>query len=70
MPAGPFATPAPVQSLVDEFHEFGAGFVRLAGPLHVKKVIPIHTYAGVLPFQGSINLGDRDVLAVEVRDPR
>ena len=68
-PLGPFSTPAPVQTLVDEFHEFGAGFVRLAGPLHVKKVVPIHAYVGVLPFQGSIKLGDREVLAVEVRDP-
>jgi hypothetical protein len=68
-PLGPFATPAPVQTLVDEFHEFGAGFVRLAGPLHVKKVVPIHTYVGVLPFQGSVELGEREVMAVEVRDP-
>jgi len=68
-PLGPFSTPAAVQTLVDEFHEFGTGFVRLAGPLHVKKVVPIHTYVGVLPFQGSIELGDREVLAVEVRDP-
>jgi transglutaminase-like putative cysteine protease len=68
-PLGPFATPAPVQSLVDEFHEFGAGFVRLAGPLHVKKVVPVHTYVGVLPFQGSVELGDREVMELEVRDP-
>jgi hypothetical protein len=68
-PLGPFATPAPVQRMIDEFHEFGAGFVRLAGPLHVKKVVPIHTYVGVLPFQGSIELGDREVLEVQVRDP-
>ncbi len=68
-PLGPFSTPAPVQRLVDEFHEFGAGFVRLAGPLHVKKVVPIHTYVGVLPFQGSIDLGEREVLLVSVNDP-
>jgi hypothetical protein len=68
-PLGPFKTPSQVQSLVDEFHEFGAGFMRLAGPLHVKKVVPIHTYAGVLPFQGSVELGDREVLSLQVRDP-
>ena len=39
-------------------------FVRLSGPLQVKRVVPIHNYTGVLPFQGSINLGDREVLTV------
>ncbi|MEX0682819.1 MAG: transglutaminase domain-containing protein [Dehalococcoidia bacterium] len=69
VPAGPYNTPAPVQAAIDEAVETGAGFVRLAGPLHSKKVIPIHSYSGVLPFQGSINLGDRELMAVTVTDP-
>jgi transglutaminase-like putative cysteine protease len=67
-PVGPFATPAPVMSLVDRFHELGTNFVRIAGPLHVKKVVPIHNYSGVLPFQGSVKLGSREVLKVRVQD--
>jgi transglutaminase-like putative cysteine protease len=69
VPAGPFRTPAPVQSLVERTLEFGTDFVRLAGPLHSKKVIPIHSYSGVLPFQGSVKLGDRELLAVTITDP-
>ena len=68
-PAGPFSTPAPVVTLAERFNELGVNFVRLAGPLHVKKVVPIHNYSGVLPFQGSVKLGDREVLEVKVDDP-
>jgi hypothetical protein len=69
LPTGPFSTPAPVQSGINRALEYGTDFVRLAGPLHSKKVIPIHSYSGVLPFQGSVNLGDRELLAVTIRDP-
>ncbi len=68
-PVGPFATPAPVQSLVERVTGAGVDFVRLAGPMHVKKIIPVHNYTGVLPFQGSVDLGDRQVLAVRIEDP-
>jgi transglutaminase-like putative cysteine protease len=69
IPAGPYNTPAPVQAAIDKTLTVGSDFVRLAGPLQSNKVIPVHTYAGVLPFQGSINLGERELLAVRVTDP-
>ncbi|MDO8617092.1 MAG: transglutaminase domain-containing protein [Dehalococcoidia bacterium] len=67
-PVGPFATPAPVQAIIEGVQKTGVDFVRLAGPLHVKKVAPIHNYAAVLPFQGSIKLGDRELMAVTLSD--
>lgn len=67
-PVGPFSTPAPVESLITGMEEIGVNFVRLSGPLHVKRVVPVHNYTGVLPFQGSIDLGDREVLTVRVND--
>ena len=68
-PVGPFATPAPVEAMVRGIEEIGVNFVRLTGPLQVKRVVPVHNYTGVLPFQGSINLGDREVMTVRVNDP-
>jgi len=68
-PAGPFATPAPVEATVRGLEEIGSNFVRLSGPLKVKRVVPVHNYTGVLPFQGSIDLGDREVMTVTVNDP-
>jgi transglutaminase-like putative cysteine protease len=68
-PVGPFATPKPVEALVRGVEEIGVNFVRLSGPLQVKRVVPVHNYTGVLPFQGSINLGDREVMTVRVNDP-
>jgi len=38
--------------------------VRLIGPIKTQKVLPIHAFKGVLPFQGSINLRERDVLSL------
>ena len=67
-PTGPFATPTAVNAVVTRFESVGVDFVRLAGPLHVNKVIPVHNYTGVLPFQGSVNLGDRELLLVKVQD--
>ena len=61
-PVGPFATPPLVEALVRGIEEIGVNFVRLSGPLQVKSVVPVHNYTGVLPFQGSINLGDREVI--------
>ncbi|TMB64651.1 MAG: transglutaminase domain-containing protein [Chloroflexi bacterium] len=69
LPVGPFATPAPVDAMVRQVEEVGVNFVRLSGPLHVKRVIPVHNFTGVLPFQGSIELGDRELLTVRVNDP-
>jgi len=69
VPAGPFSTPAPVQTAIDGVLRVGTDFVRLAGPLHSNKVIPIHSYSGVLPFQGSITLGDRELMEVTINDP-
>lgn len=69
IPVGPYATPGVVDSLVRRFEGAGIDFVRLAGPLHVDKVIPVHSYTGVLPFQGSVDLGERELLLVEVQDP-
>ena len=68
-PSGPFTTPSAVDALATRFEGTGIDFVRLAGPLHVSKVVPVHNYTGVLPFQGSIDLGDRELLLVEVQDP-
>jgi transglutaminase-like putative cysteine protease len=68
-PVGPFTTPAPVEAAVRGLEEIGVNFVRLSGPLKVKRVVPVHNYTGVLPFQGSIDLGDREVMTVRVNDP-
>jgi transglutaminase-like putative cysteine protease len=68
-PVGPFATPSPVDAMVNQIEEAGVNFVRLSGPLHVKRVVPVHNFTGVLPFQGSIDLGDRELLTVQVHDP-
>jgi transglutaminase-like putative cysteine protease len=68
-PVGPFSTPAPVTAMVRGVEEIGANFVRLSGPLKVKRVVPVHNYTGVLPFQGGINLGEREVMTVRVNDP-
>lgn len=67
-PVGPFSTPGPVTSMIAGLEEIGVNFVRLSGPLHVKKVVPVHNYTGVLPFQGSIDLGDREVLSVRANE--
>ncbi|KKK60672.1 hypothetical protein LCGC14_3022010, partial [marine sediment metagenome] len=69
-PVGPFATPGPVDALVQRLEGMGIHFVRLAGPLRVNKVVPIHDYTAVLPFHGSIDLSDRELLSVKVDDPR
>ena len=62
-------TPGPVQSLAEDGLQFASRYVRLAGPLQSQKVIPIHSYSGTLPFQGSINLGDRELMTVTVSNP-
>jgi transglutaminase-like putative cysteine protease len=69
VPVGPYSTPAPVQAGIDGVLALGTDFVRLAGPLHSSKVIPVHEYSGALPFQGSVNLGERELLSVRVKDP-
>jgi hypothetical protein len=69
LPTGPFTTPPPVEAMVRGVEEIGVNFVRLSGPLKVKRVVPVHNYTGVLPFQGSIDLGDREVMTVTVNDP-
>jgi len=38
--------------------------VRLIGPVKTKKVLPIHAFKSVLPFQGSIQLRERNVLSL------
>ncbi len=67
-PVGPFATPGIVKAATEGIAEIGANFVRLAGPLEVKKVVPVHSYTGVLPFQGSVKLGTRELLLVTVNE--
>jgi transglutaminase-like putative cysteine protease len=69
LPAG-LSAPGPVQAVGENALEFGARFVRLAGPLQSSKVIPIHAYSGTLPFQGSISLGSRELMAVTPSDNR
>ncbi|MEK7248755.1 MAG: transglutaminase-like domain-containing protein, partial [Chloroflexota bacterium] len=67
IPAG-LKTPGPVQSLAEDGLQFASRYVRLAGPLQSQKVIPIHSYSGTLPFQGSIKLGDRELMTVTVEN--
>ncbi len=67
-PVGPYPTPAVVDVLVDRFDGLAVHFVRLAGPLHVKKIVPVHDYTAVLPFQGSIDLRERELLTVRLSD--
>ncbi|HLA19247.1 MAG TPA: DUF4129 domain-containing transglutaminase family protein [Dehalococcoidia bacterium] len=67
-PVGPFTTPPVVGSLSSRFEGLGIHFARLAGPLSVHKIVPVHDYTAVLPFQGSIDLGERELLSVKVRD--
>jgi transglutaminase-like putative cysteine protease len=68
-PVGPFPTPGPADAFIERLEGLGVHFVRLAGPLHVKKTAPIHDFAGILPFQGSIDLSERELLSVKVGDP-
>jgi transglutaminase-like putative cysteine protease len=68
-PTGPFPTPNLVESMAERFEGITAHFVRLAGPLRVKKIVPVHDYTAVLPFQGSIELRERELLSVRVDDP-
>ncbi|TMF10260.1 MAG: hypothetical protein E6I38_05475 [Chloroflexi bacterium] len=68
LPVGPFTTPGPVDAMVGQIEEVGVNFVRLSGPLHVKRVVPVHNFTGVLPFQGSIDLGNRQLMTVRVND--
>jgi hypothetical protein len=68
-PVGPYATPGAVDAVVSRFEGMGVDIIRLAGPLHVSKVIPVHNYRGVLPLQGSVDLGERELLLVELQDP-
>ncbi|HEU4758496.1 MAG TPA: transglutaminase domain-containing protein [Dehalococcoidia bacterium] len=68
-PVGPFPTPGVVEAVAGRFEGVGVVFVRLAGPLHVKTIVPVHDYTALLPFQGSIDLGERELLGVRVTDP-
>ncbi len=68
-PVGPYSTPAPVQQGIEGVLSLGTDFVRLAGPLQSNKVVPVHEYSGALPFQGSVDLGERELLSVQVQDP-
>jgi transglutaminase-like putative cysteine protease len=68
-PVGPFPTPGPANAAIDRLEGLAVQFVRLAGPLHVKKAAPIHDFTAILPFQGSIKLSDGELLSVKVRDP-
>ena len=38
--------------------------VRLIGPIKTQKVLPIHAFKDVLPFQGTIQLRERNVLSL------
>jgi hypothetical protein len=67
-PTGPFSTPGVVRSVVIQVEDIGVDFVRLAGPLRSNKIVPVHNYTAVLPFQGSVRLGDREILAVRMED--
>lgn len=67
-PTGPFSTPPPIKAMTSSVEGFAIDIVRLAGPLHVKKVTPVHNYTGLLPFQGSVKLGERELLSVQVGD--
>lgn len=57
------------EGVVERFQGVGVQFVRLAGPLRVKKIIPVHDYTSVLPFRGSVSLGERHILSVGIDDP-
>lgn len=56
-------------NLVEDSSGYFGDFVRLAGPLHASKVTPIHDYTTVFPFDGSVKLGERELLNVRVEDP-
>jgi transglutaminase-like putative cysteine protease len=68
-PVGPFPTPGPADAIIHRLEGLAVQFVRLAGPLHVKKAAPIHDFTAILPFQGSIDLSERDLLSVKVDGP-
>src|SRR5207247_11471223 len=44
LPVGPFTTPGPVNAMVGQIEDIGVNFVRLSGPLHVKRVVPVHNF--------------------------
>jgi transglutaminase-like putative cysteine protease len=65
----PVATEAqPLSSVWDDlsrpFLSLSDDAVRLIGPVKTKKVLPIHAFKSVLPFQGSIQLRERNVLSL------
>lgn len=68
-PVGPFPTPGPADAAVQRLEGLAVHFVRLAGPLHIKKTAPVHDFTAILPFQGSIDLSERELLSVKVADP-
>jgi hypothetical protein len=68
-PVGPFTTPGSVDALADRFDGLGVHFVRLAGPLRGDTSATVHDFTAVLPFQGSFDLSERELLSVDVHDP-
>ena len=65
----PVATEAqPLSSVWDDlarpFLSLSDDTVRLIGPVKTTKVLPIHAFKSVLPFQGSIRLRERNVLSL------
>jgi transglutaminase-like putative cysteine protease len=58
----------PLSSIWDDlahpFLSLSDDTVRLIGPIKTQKVLPIHAFKGVLPFQGSIQLRERNVLSL------
>jgi transglutaminase-like putative cysteine protease len=68
-PVGPFPTPGPADAIIHRLEGMAVQFVRLAGPLHLKRASPVHDFTAILPFQGSIDLSERELLSVKVGDP-
>ncbi|MBI1885561.1 MAG: hypothetical protein HYS09_04500 [Chloroflexi bacterium] len=65
----PPATPArPLVGLWEgaapPFQGLAEQFVRLAGPLRVSRVVPVHDYTSLFPLQGSVDLREDDLLTV------
>lgn len=64
--SSPVSTPGQVDAVFNRLEGLG---ISLAGPLQSKKVVPVHSFTTVMPFQQSFNLGSRELLSVKVEAP-
>ena len=58
-----------LEQVTQPFERLALQIARLSGPVRIKKVVPLHDYTTLLPFRGSIELRDLELLSVRVDPP-